>query len=116
MNPVCICTAKGCWLPNEHGEQFAINYSEILTCLIKEAARCRRCSGDLFFEWRDIDLSLQNKNLSSNKYLFGFRETGIDNTYFVKKEGIESEKYNSVYQLDINVYYPELKMALYKLR
>lgn len=116
MNPVCICSAKGCWLPNEQGEQFAINYIEILTYLIKEAAKCSKDSGALFLEWKKIDASLQKKDLSSNSYLFGFMEDGIDNTYYVKKEGIENDIYKSVYQLDVKVYYPQIKMTLYKLR
>ena len=48
-----IKTESGFWSDSWH--KWDINYSSILTLLIKEAAKCKRYSSDLFIDWRSID-------------------------------------------------------------
>lgn len=63
---------------------FVINYSSILTRLIQAAGRvCKRYASDLFIDWKSIDASLRDKSYSGGRYLFGFRENGVDHAEYV---------------------------------
>lgn len=97
-------------------EQFNVNTSDILTHLIKEAAKCDRFSSDLFIDWNHVDDDLKNRCLESKQYLIGFRDMGVDHKSFIEARGIDSEVYRAVYQLDIEVSFPDIKMTLYKIR
>lgn len=89
-----------------------INYSSILTRLIQEAGRhCRRFASDLFILWSAIERKMEQKTLESGRYLFGFREDGVDCTGHVlhqfnggKIEQILAEyRYRSIWILDVTV-------------
>ncbi len=63
---------------------FAVNYCSILTALIQVAGRiCRRYASDLFIDWMSINKKLQDKSYNGGKYLFGFREDGVDHAPYV---------------------------------
>ena len=114
-----IYQATGSWVTsyeNENEGIFDVNYSSILTHLIKEAAKCESYASDLFVDWKSIDKSLRNKELKSNYYLFGFRNMGVDHRSYVEVRGIDSEEYRSVYHLDVEVNFPDIKMTLYKIK
>lgn len=64
--------------------RFDVNYSSILTALIQTAGRvCRRYASDLFIDWLGIDKALEHREYEGGKYLFGFREDGVDHAAFV---------------------------------
>ena len=57
----------------------SINYSSILTRLIQEAGRiCEYYASDLFIEWRSIVEALEDGTIETGSYLFGFRDSGVD--------------------------------------
>lgn len=63
---------------------FVINSSSVLTALIQIAGRiCKRFASDLFIDWKSIDAALRDKSYNGGKYLFGFRENGIDHAAYV---------------------------------
>ena len=96
--------ASGQW--SETSEKFSINYSSILTLLIKKAGSlCERYSSDLFIDWFKIIESLKNEELENTEYMFGFRENGVDHKDFIdlRLKSNEEEKYKELYKLKIRV-------------
>lgn len=81
------------------------NLSNILTFLIKEAAKCASFSSDLFIDWQGVAKSLNIKLYGKQRFFFGFREMGIDHLIFIdckynpKNKGI-SPDYRVVYMLE----------------
>ena len=64
--------------------RFEINYSSILTKLIQTAGRiCKYYASDLFIDWNAIERELTNAEYEGGKFLFGFRESGVDGNAFV---------------------------------
>ena len=70
-------SSKECW---------NINYSSILTFLIQKAGKiCKRYASDLFASWSSLEDEMKQDGLEYNggKYLFGFRESGVDHNVYV---------------------------------
>lgn len=109
--------ATGSWCPKEPYSKegkFSINYSSILTTLIQVAGRiCKNYASDLFIDWNIIERELNNFDFEGGKYLFGFREMGVDhNTYVLSrlnnygKEQMEKD-IKELYMLEIQVEKPK---------
>ena len=79
--------AHGRWEQSQRDPEkgmFTVNWCSILTALIKIAGRiCRRFASDLFIDWRSIDAALRDKSYNGGKYLFGFRENGVDHAAYI---------------------------------
>lgn len=89
---------------------FVINYSSILTRLIQVAGHiCSRYASDLFIDWIGIDKSLKDRAYEGGRYLFGFRENGVDHAAYVlgRINGYGMQHFESqikeLYMLDITV-------------
>ena len=89
---------------------FTVNYSGILTTLIQAAGRiCKRHASDLFIDWKSIDAELRDKSYDGGKYLFGFREDGVDHAAYIlcRINGYGMQHYKSqikeLYMLDVKV-------------
>lgn len=102
---------EGEWLNNDYwnpekGGRFSINYSSILSFLIKEAGRyCDHYASDLFITWEGLVERLTDPNYNGEKLLFGFRESGVDsNTYVLSNynQG-NTHEYMKLYVLDVSV-------------
>lgn len=91
------------------GYKSTINYSDILTRLIKEAAECKSYSSDLWITWKyNVDQPLDDEELESKTVWFGFRELGVDHGEYIKHKVNEPESYGdynkeyySIWRLDI---------------
>lgn len=70
----------------EHGQsgKFGLNYSSILTALIKEAAQCENYASDLFIDWRSVMEFLEDPAPGKRVWWFGFRDLGVDGNAFVE--------------------------------
>lgn len=97
--------ATGAWNPNT--KQFSICYASILSKLISEAGRwCESYSSDLFIEWHHIINSLNNYELKSQKFVFGFRQQGVDGLKYITSKlnnGYSNDYYRSIWILDIKI-------------
>lgn len=72
-----IFSGEKCW---------NINYSDILTFLIQKAGTiCKHYASDLFISWSSLENQMKQNGLEYNggKYLFGFRESGVDHDAYV---------------------------------
>lgn len=122
--------ASGRWLDLDYNDShFSINYSDILTRLIKSAGmHCEHFASDLFIDWSNLQKRLCNKEYKGEKLLFGMRENGVDGNIFVLCKynnpltyDIEKE-YKEIFLLDIqieqNKYYrdPSIKMLFNKAK
>lgn len=112
-----LMDAKGTWSndnPYNYGisfdGKFDINYSSILTFLIQTAGRiCKHYASDLFITWSSLEEKLKNNpEYKGEKFLFGFREMGVDHNAFVLsrlnnygKERMEKE-IKELYMVEIN--------------
>lgn len=97
-----------------------INDSSILTKLIQEAGRwCENYASDLFIDWQTIDQKLKDPEYTGGKYLFGFREMGVDHAPYIlshfNRNG-HSEYYRSIWCLEITVEDQNMKMQLGRVR
>lgn len=87
----------------------SVNYSSILTKLIQEAGRwCKAYASDLFVFWNAAIESLENGQLESASYLFGFYEMGVDCersiiNYYKANNHTASLRYRAIWRLDIKV-------------
>lgn len=94
---------------SEEGK-FNINYSSILTFLIKVAGRiCKYYASDLFITWSSLEEQLYNVEYTGGKILFGFRESGVDSNSFVLsrlnnygKEQMEKD-IKELYMLEVEI-------------
>ncbi len=86
--------------PCEDETLCSLNYSDILSYLIKEAGRvCERFSSDLFVQWSNIEKNLREKDIMETFYLFGFRKHGVDHEDYVLKKLQSPEVYGyNVYE------------------
>lgn len=65
---------KGAW----NGRRYDINTSSILTRLIQEAGRvCKYYASDLFYEWREVEKSLEKLGDGEEEFVFGFHTNGV---------------------------------------
>ena len=105
----------------EHGWDFDINYSSILTKLIQECGRlCESYASDLFIIWNGIARKLEKKVMETSAYLFGIREMGVDHSEFVlsryNNNGCYAMyEYRKIYRIDIIVDGNLIKMKLYEI-
>ena len=84
-------TAEGQWInnnPYSYGVsaegRYDINYSDILTFLIQKAGTiCKHYASDLFITWESVMRELDHSEIEKNKFLFGFREMGVDHNTWV---------------------------------
>ena len=103
------------------GRDFEINYSSILTKLIKECGRlCDSYASDLFITWNEIVQKLKEKTMKTSAYLFGIREDGVDHNEFVvsryNNNGCYAKyEYRKIYRLDVVVSGDVIKMELYEI-
>lgn len=89
-----------------------INYSDILTFLIQKAGTiCKNYASDLFISWSSLEeeMKKQGKEYTGGKYLFGFRESGVDhNAYVLSRlnnygvEGLKREV-KELYLLEVSI-------------
>lgn len=104
----------------------SINYSSILTRLIQEAGRiCEFYASDLFIEWRSIVEALEDGTIETGSYLFGFRDSGVDEAksalYWYNETTHGREYYSAIWKLDVDVELVEpgrksVNMKLYRVR
>ena len=82
-----IIEENGYWQHDMFGKLcYDINYSGILTKLIQEAGKnCRYYASDLFISWNSLIREMEEKGIDfeGGKYLFGFRESGVDHNNYV---------------------------------
>ena len=102
------------------GRDFEINYSSILTRLIKECGRlCESYASDLFVDWNGISQKLKDKTMESSTYLFGIREMGVDHNEFVlsryNNNSYAYYEYRKIYRLDVIVEGDSIRMKLYEV-
>lgn len=86
----------------------SVNYSSILTRLIQEAGRiCEFYASDLFIDWRSIVEALEDGTIESGSYLFGFRDSGVDEAksvlYWYNETSHGCDQYTAIWRLDIDV-------------
>ena len=122
-------TATGNWVDSKG--KWDINYSNILTFLIQKAGKiCKHYESDLFISWESLLKEMEEKGIdfAGGKYLFGFRESGVDHDNYVLSrlnnygvEGLKREV-KELYMLEISikksdVYYmgDEIKMQFGKI-
>lgn len=101
-----------------------MNTSSILTRLIQEAGRyCNYYASDLFILWGEIEEKIEQKTLETKRYLFGFRESGVDGNNFIlgnykgneETQILASYKYRSIWILDVIVEEDgKIQMELYE--
>lgn len=95
-------------VPEIQRNKLDINYSEILSRLMKEAAeKCHNYASDLFISWESmlLELSTAPKPDTFVEY-FGFRDLGVDHETFisVKLENpllYGKNPYHSIFRLEI---------------
>lgn len=107
-------TANGQW-DYSYGDKFNINASSILTKLIQEAGRwCESYASDLFISWSIIEETLKTRGNRTEKYLFGFRKSGVDHKEWVihRYNNQEKYEYRAIWVLDITVDDDEMTMTL----
>lgn len=100
-------------------EEYCVNYSSILSTLIVECGKyCKRYASDLFIDWKRIDRELHNREYTGGRYLFGFREDGVDHNAFVlsrfNNECEDISEYFSIWVLDIVANGEDIEMTLGK--
>ena len=89
----------------EHGQsgKFGLNYTSILTALIKEAAQCENYASDLFIDWRSVMEFLEDPAPGKRVWWFGFRDLGVDDKVFIKattgNPGYGKNRYRAIYAL-----------------
>ena len=104
-----------------HGRNFDINYSSILTRLIKECGRlCESYASDLFISWGEIVSKLKEKTMETSVYLFGIREMGVDHDEFILNRYDNNgwaarHEYRKIYRLDVVVDNDLIRMKLYEI-
>jgi len=77
-----VGSSKGSYISDY--DSFTINYSSILSSLIKVAGTCcDSYASDLFIDWNAIKLKLDSGKMRSEKIFFGFRDSGIDGKDFI---------------------------------
>lgn len=103
----------GWWNEDVFGRKgWNINYSDILTFLIKKAGTiCEYYASDLFISWDSLkkEMEKQGRDYNGGKYLFGFRETGVDHNSSVfcrlNTYGLENfkEQIKELYLLEVSI-------------
>lgn len=98
--------------PFHKGKCWNINYSSILTFLIKKAGTiCKYYASDLFISWSSLEEKMKEQGIDyiGGKYLFGFREGGVDHDSFILSKlnnyGVEGLKKDvkELYILEVSI-------------
>lgn len=98
-----IFSGEKCW---------NINYSDILTFLIQKAGTiCKNYASDLFISWISLEnkMKQEGQEYAGGKYLFGFRELGVDHSNYVLSRlnnyGVEGLKKDikELYMLEVSI-------------
>lgn len=101
-----------------------INCSDILSFLIRQAGKiCKRYASDLFIDWENVERFLRRKEIGYKRFIFGFRESGVDHASYVESKinnpgmyGSIEANYDALYTLDIFIDFkdgvPETEMVL----
>ena len=120
-NGVVLHEESNTW--DNYSKEWNVNYSSILSVLIKEAAKCEFYSSDLFIYWIDIEKSLHEMKEGDKKYYtFGFRNNGVDGNTFVNARIRCKQQYFSIYVLTMEVVDKrsdgilEMEMILYRYK
>ena len=88
-----LYTEKGYWA----GTKYDVNYSSILSFLIKEAGKyCERYASDLFISWEGVVEALKKKDVNE-RFVFGIRDYGVDHEAFVTAYNDNPEVYGNRY-------------------
>lgn len=104
--------AYGFW-DTFHG-QWAINTSEILSQLIKDAGRyCEHYASDLFITWEyEVEDFLKKGCRESETIRFGFRNMGVDHETWIEINEMIPEYYNVIRELKIEVENNSITMTM----
>lgn len=101
-----------------------VKYSDILSFLIRQAGKiCKRFASDLFIDWESVKEFLHAEKNDYRRFLFGFRESGVDHASSVETKinnpsmyGSIEANYDALYTLDIFIDFkdgvPETEMIL----
>ena len=98
-------TATGNWVDSK-------GKWDILTFLIQKAGKiCKHYASDLFISWSSLENEMKQDGLeyTGGKYLFGFRESGVDHDNYVLSRlnnyGIEGLKRDiqELYMLEVSI-------------
>lgn len=101
---IVICKESNTW-DNCYNE-WNVNYSSILTTLIKEAGKCEAYSSDLFIVWEySVMKNLKNMIGGEKDYcVFGFRNYGVDGNDFCNCRLRNSDgEYFSIYVITMEI-------------
>ena len=103
---------------NANGTQYKkweINMSSIISSLIKTAAKFCDCyASDIFFDLRMIDETLRNGEELKPRYVFGFRDSGVDHEDWYELHKDDYKYYMEVWFLDVETDNNKIKMCLHK--
>lgn len=96
--------------------KWEINYSSILTKLIQEAGRwCEHYASDLFILWNcNIEQPLKADMITTETFVFAFRESGVDGNCWYENHKDESNYYRAVWFLDVVANDGKITMTLHK--
>jgi len=96
--------------------KFEINTSDILTKLIKLAAKhCDSYASDLFIQWKyDIDKHLYDGDMETQYFVFAFRDNGIDHKEWWELHKDDPHYYKEVWYLSVVVDETKITMELHK--
>lgn len=106
-------TESGCWETSFLGteKEWTGNLSGMLTKLIQVAgSTCKHYASDLFISWSIFEKKRKSYDFDGGRFLFGFREMGIDHNPYVlsrvNKWGrcYEDIYLGGIYMLDVEVY------------
>ena len=95
---------------------FEINTSDILTKLIKLAAKnCDSYASDLFIQWKyNIDKLLENGEMQTQYFVFAFRDGGIDHKDWWELHKNDPHYYKEVWFLSVVIYENKITMNLHR--
>lgn len=109
-------------------DKLSINYSDILTTLIKAVGKNTiNYASDLFISWEYLKERIENVDFHTDFYSwYGIREDGVDHDSFIESRGIDSKEYIGIYRVKVtyevkeNYYYNRSKtfieMELQKIK
>lgn len=98
--------------------RWSADTSEILSFLIGKAGKyCKRFASDLFISWQDVDHALSDGNYEGGRFIFAFRDEGVDgNNFTIARLGSPimygKHPYRAIYVLDIDVAGDEMRLSL----
>ena len=111
--------ANGSWQYDMLGNLcWDISYEEILSALICEAGKnCTQYASDLLFAWNTVSRMLKKPDYKGGRYLFGFRDLGVDDTDTALTRLSEpmvygANPYKSMMVLDVAVDDYDIQMSL----